>query len=276
MDDETAIMRQRGTRIFGCPVNVHIDPTLEGLLGSYGVDEEGVAGKRFQVVREGKLHDVMLGRKAAAFFRNQQPSGPTGSMRLDYYDDTFDDEMLHFDPERESTIPEERTSNMVATALDPKPINYLHNKARSEARKRKLDFYVVIDSVHGAEIIPGDGAVTAYNVLGRTVSLKNGTSKPFRGVHARGNALDITNSIVAMSGNNTEPWHGICGGPSGDVAVTEFAPSAVSTGISLHQTLGESLFDDDDEMRRGKTKGRRRAKSRDRRVKTRKKGRVLR
>jgi len=257
MDNETALMRQRGTILFGCPVDVHIDPTIEGMLGSYNYDIEGVAGRRIQVVRDGKLNEVLLGRRAAAFFGKR----PTGSMRFDHFDDSFDDTDLHFDSEREPTIPEERTSNMIATALDPKPLSHLHNRAKAEARRRGLEFYVVLDTPHGAEITTDKGDVTLYNVLGYTVNIDTGTRKPFRGVHARGNSFDITNSIVAMSGDNTEPWHGICGGESGDIPVTEFAPSALSTGISLHQTLGESLFDEDDSRRGSRSRNKRKGGS---------------
>jgi len=62
-------------REFGCPeLNIIDDATLPGLRGSYRYDDEGVAGQKTYLIREGKLVGRLHSRETAAKM-DEPPSG---------------------------------------------------------------------------------------------------------------------------------------------------------------------------------------------------------
>ncbi len=73
-------LTKRGTFRYGSPlVNITADATLEGGLGTFGFDDEGVPSQRTEIVRDGIFIDYLKSRETAAVLGEQS----NGCMRAD-------------------------------------------------------------------------------------------------------------------------------------------------------------------------------------------------
>jgi len=85
----TPLLSQIGTFRYGSPlVNITADATLEGGLGSFGFDDEGVEAKKFALIREGIWKDLLTSREvvgeANEILGNEYFQSSNGTMRASF------------------------------------------------------------------------------------------------------------------------------------------------------------------------------------------------
>jgi TldD protein len=85
----TPLLDQLGTYRYGSPlVNITADATLEGGLGSFGFDDEGVEAQKFPLIENGILKNLLTSREAVVEVNeklgNEYFKGSNGTMRCSF------------------------------------------------------------------------------------------------------------------------------------------------------------------------------------------------
>lgn len=250
MNRESALLPSIGNRIFRPSLNVDIfDDATGRRFGSYRRDREGTRGQRTQIVKGGRLAGFLTDRETAAFFKTES----TGSLRSQLYSPGIDSKDLFFgeDVDDLPIEPTIRMSNTITRCNNPKSLQKLHSMARVAAKTEGLPFYILLHSIHSAEV--DDGNVMGFNVLGWRVDAENSRIRePFRGVHVTGKAPTILRNFAAMT-NHAEVRNGECVAESGVLPVSDVAPWSLIERLAYTGLTDET--DDGDSLRRRSRRG---------------------
>lgn len=156
-----------GQRVCAEGINILDDATLEGNRGSCTYDDEGVAGQKTYMVRDGVLESFLHDRVSAAFYG----VAPTGNGRR---------ESFRFNP-----IPRMRATYMESGQADPQSIIASVSKG------------IYVDEFANGQVKIGEGDFTFYVKSGRLI--ENGRlTAPVKDINIIGNGPEALADIIAV------------------------------------------------------------------------------
>ncbi|MEM7549556.1 MAG: metallopeptidase TldD-related protein [Bacteroidota bacterium] len=204
-----------GTKVLPEFVNIYSDPTRKDydgkyLNGYYRYDDEGIASRKVEVVKNGILKTFLMSRSPLEKVKNSNGHGRSNI----------------------GLKPVARQSNLIIEANE----TYDHQELRSllikECEKQGKEYGYYFVDVEGGFTRTDRYATNAFNILPILVYRIYIDERPdelVRGVDLIGTPLAMFAEIMAMS-NETEVFNGICGAESGNVPV-----SAVSPGLFVRR-----------------------------------------
>ena len=159
-----------GKRVAAKGINIIDDATISGNRGSLNYDDEGVAGQKTYMVKDGILNCFLHDRISAAFFG----VSPTGNGRRESF--------------RYNPIP-----RMRCTYMESAPGNTSCEDLISEVRKG-----IFVDQFSNGEVKIGEGDFTFYVKSGRLI--ENGRlTTPVKDINIVGNGPKALADIVAVA-----------------------------------------------------------------------------
>ncbi|HDG63979.1 MAG TPA: TldD/PmbA family protein [Thermococcus sp.] len=177
---ESILEGKLGEKIAVEELTVVDDPTLKGKFGSYPYDDEGIKGRRVEIIKDGILKEYLLDRETAAFF-NLEPNGHGRAQSYNYQ-------------------PLVRMSN---TYIEPRDWSF-----EEMLEEVKNGLYLIGDKGGQVDIANGTfmfGAKEGYTI-------KNGKIKtPIRDVALSGKILDVLKNIRAIGKDLKIEFPGYCG-----------------------------------------------------------------
>lgn len=207
-----------GKQLLPASISVFDDPTLktyngEALNGYFKYDEQGVKGRRVDVIKDGMLNEFLMSRTAINGFPESNGHG-----RAD----------VGFDPTT-------RQSNLVVETKDHKSEADLRELLKQEMKKQGKDYGYFFKKVSAGLAFTGAGQVNSFNVTPLEVYkiyLDGRPDELVRGVDMIGTPLSIFENI-AYGGGEHEVFTGTCGAESGGIPVTAIAPTMLITKVEV-------------------------------------------
>ena len=179
--------RKKGLRIMPSDFNVTDDPQIESfngrkLMGAYKVDDEGVAPKKLQIVKNGKLTDLPATRS----------SGETnGHARLGFFE--------------EKLFAQASVSNLFFLPQRTFSKKELKEELMKTCRKENLDYCYIIRRFDGSNIMAYKvDAKTGEETLTYGLEMPSLSTRTLRDIIAAGDDLNVFNFA-----SNTEPYYSI-------------------------------------------------------------------
>lgn len=224
VSDAQTFRSKVGDRVLPERISVIFDPLLEkhentDLLGYYKYDNEGVAGQRVEVIKEGVLNTFLFGRSTLADFPQSNGHGRKA---------------VGF-----STVA--RQSNLVVQVDKPYTTQDLEQQLIEILKERNLEFGLYFDDIVGGYTITSRSLPNAFNVRPVIVYkiYQDGTRELVRGVDLIGTPLTVFDNIIA-AGDDVDVFNGMCGAESGNVPVSAISPSVLVGQIEV-QKIPQSL-----------------------------------
>lgn len=207
-----------GKPLLPTAISVYDDPSLktykgEELNGYYKYDDQGVKGRRVDVIVDGVLKEFLMSRTAINGFPESNGHG-----RAD----------VGFDPTT-------RQSNLVVETTDHKSDADLRELLKAEMKKQGKDYGYFFKKVSAGLAFTGAGQVNSFNVTPLEVYKVYLDGRPdelVRGVDMIGTPLSIFENI-AYGGGDHEVFTGTCGAESGGIPVTAIAPTVLITKVEV-------------------------------------------
>lgn len=207
-----------GKQLLPAALSVYDDPSLkqykgEDLNGYFKYDDQGVLGRRVDVIKDGVLNEFLMSRTAINGFPESNGHG-----RSD----------IGMDPTT-------RQSNLVVETKDHKTDAELRDLLRKEMKKQGKEYGYFFKSVSAGLAFTGAGQVNSFNVTPLEVYriyLDGRADELVRGVDMIGTPLSIFENI-ACGGGDFEIFTGTCGAESGGIPVTAIAPTMLITKVEV-------------------------------------------
>jgi predicted Zn-dependent protease len=201
-------------------LSVSFDPTLEKrgtieLMGHYLYDDEGVKGRRVQVVDRGILKTFLLGRAPLANFLHSNGHGRAEA----------------------GFVPVSRQSNLVVEASRTVPSAQLVTMLKDEARRQGKPFGLLFDNIEGGFTVTGRNNPNAFNVMPNVVYriyTDDRAPELVRGVDLIGTPLAAFGKFVAAS-DKVDVFNGVCGAESGSVPVSASSPELLVSEVEVQK-----------------------------------------
>jgi len=202
-------------------INIYFDPTMkeyrgQSLTGSYVYDDEGVAGKRVQVVEKGILRDFLMSRKPVEGFGSSNGHGRAmpgmGAVT--------------------------RQSNMIVESEKVFSETELRKKLISECRKQNKEYGYYFKQVSGGltlNTVYTPNVFTVFPTEIYRIYADGRPDEPVRQVSLIGTPLMMFSEIEA-AGDDPELFSGYCGAESGSIPVTIVCPSFFVKKIETQKT----------------------------------------
>ena len=196
-----------GQRILNYPLNVCMDPTING-FGSFKFDEEGIKARRIELIKNGKIAGYLHNRITAG--RNSTKS--SGHMRNE-----------SFEPG------EPRESNLFIDSQEAITDKELWTKFLENLKQTNQK---------GIYVAGGDGEVDEDGFFVMTGGLlyevnQNGDMIPVSSAYIRCDVSDIANNILGIGESKTHT--SFCGSESGIVPVQETGPSMLINNVKIFE-----------------------------------------
>ncbi|TKJ43241.1 peptidase U62 [candidate division TA06 bacterium B3_TA06] len=212
-----------GTRIMPAFISVYDDPTIKEyqgipLDGYYLFDDEGVAGRRTELIKDGILVDFLCSRRPIKGFNNSNGHGRAMMQMVGYGD-----------------VPVSRQGNLILETSKPVPFGKLKKRLLSECRKQNKPYGLIFVRSEGGGTITGRYYMESYQsypLLVYRVDARTGKEELVRGVKFGGTPLVSLDKIVA-TGDDPEVFNGHCGAESGVVPVGIISPSILLSEIEI-------------------------------------------
>lgn len=231
--DSQTFKEKMGKKVLPKFISVVSDPTLdqyEGqyLSGSYLYDDQGVQGKKVNLVTDGILTDFLRSRKPldAGQHSNGHARAQTG---LD---------------------PVSRQSNLIVKSANMLSDDALRKMLIKECKKQKMKYGLYIKSVAGGYTMTDRYRPNAFSITPTEVYKIYVDGRPdelVRGVDLIGTPLTMFSEIQA-TGNQSEIFYGYCGAESGYIPVTATAPSLfvrkIETQKKMERSVDEPLLEE--------------------------------
>lgn len=207
-----------GKQLLPTSISVFDDPSLktykgEALNGYFKYDDQGVKGRRVDVIKDGILSEFLMSRTAINGFPESNGHG-----RAD----------VGFDPTT-------RQSNLVIETKDHKSEADLRELLKQEMKKQGKDYGYYFKKVSAGLAFTSAGQVNSFNVTPLEVYKVYLDGRPdelVRGVDMIGTPLSIFENI-AFGGGEHEIFTGTCGAESGGIPVTAIAPTMLITKVEV-------------------------------------------
>lgn len=207
-----------GKMLLPSAISVYDDPSLktykgEELNGYYNYDDQGVKGRRVDVIIDGKLNEFLMSRTAINGFPESNGHG-----RAD----------VGYDPTT-------RQANLIVETKDHKTDAEMRELLKMEIKKQGKEYGYFFKKVSAGLAFTGAGQVNSFNVTPLEVYKIYLDSRPdelVRGVDMIGTPLSIFENI-AYGGGTHEIFVGTCGAESGGIPVTAIAPTMLITKVEV-------------------------------------------
>ena len=212
-----------GSRIMPEFLSIYDDPTLEEfegvqLNGHYRFDDEGVAARRADLVKDGVLEGFLMSRTPIEDFENSTGHGRAQGIN----------------------IPRGRMANFVIEASEDHTYSReeLREKLMEEARRQDKPYGLLIRDVTGGSTNTMGFGYQAFKGVPRLmykIDAETGEETLVRGVEMVGTPLSAINEVMA-AGNEIGVFNGFCGAESGRVPVSTVAPALLVEEIELQRS----------------------------------------
>lgn len=230
---------QLGKVVFPTFISLYDDPSVPNQFGSYIYDEEGIRGRRVNLIKKGILWGYLTDRTSAAFLKelleeiiNSNSIDKTRKKNLVEILNELKQSNGHSRAE-EDLDPEPRISNLYLETNQNYTSKDLEKKLMSYCIKQKLDYGLVIESSSGSVEVEDEemGNVLIYpDKMYRLYT--NGKKQMVSRAWIKGNPHQMLNSIKALGGRY-ETNYGYCGADSGWVFTQEVCPSALLHNVEF-------------------------------------------
>jgi predicted Zn-dependent protease len=199
--------------------SVYFDPTqrtLGGveLVGSYRYDNEGVAARRVDVVRNGVFQSFLMSRSPIVGFSRSNGHG-----------------------RRMPGMPAvARQSNLVVTTTKPVSRAALKQMLLDEIKRQRQPFGLIFDDIEGGFTITGRFFPNSFEVIPVMVYrvFPDGREELVRGVDLIGTPLTAFSRILAAD-DVVQVFNGVCGAESGWVPVSASSPAILLSQIEVQR-----------------------------------------
>jgi len=199
-------------------ISVYDDPTQsiingEYLNGHYKFDDEGIPGKKVDLIKNGVLKNFLMSRTPIEKF-----SGSNGHGRA--YDDF---------------VPMARMSNFFVKSSKEIKAAKLKEMLLEECKKQGKKYGFIIKSMMGGETETSIARFQVFKSVPQMVyrvDAQTGEEELVRGVELVGTPLTSINKIIA-TGNDYKVKNGYCGAESGWIKVSTIAPSTLVSEIEF-------------------------------------------
>jgi TldD protein len=219
-EDEAQTFKGKiGERLLPPEFSVYFDPTLRALggvelAGSYRYDNEGVAARRVDVVRDGIFRGFLMSRSPIAGFSRSNGHG-----------------------RRMPGMPAvARQSNLVVTSAKPVSRTALKRMLLDEVKRQKQPFGLIFDDIEGGFTMTGRFFPNSFEVIPVMVYrvFPDGREELVRGVDLIGTPLTAFSRIIAAD-DVTAVFNGVCGAESGWVPVSAASPAILISQIEVQR-----------------------------------------
>jgi len=208
--DAQTFKKKIGEMVLPEDISVIFEPQLKkshgfALNGQYVFDDEGVRGKRVEVVKDGKLMSFLISRSPIEGFPKSNGHG-----RGQIFFNTVT-----------------RQSNTIIESTNPKSDKEMRAMMIEQLKKEGKPYGYLMDQVSGGFTTTGRYMPNAFNVTPLLVYRIYADGRPdemVRGVDLVGTPLAIFSQIAAC-GTNYDVFNGTCGAESGGVPVASVSPS---------------------------------------------------
>lgn len=218
--DGQTFKKMVGEQILPEYLTVYCDPSIrkyngEDLNGSYNYDDQGVKGRRVDIVKDGILNEFLMSRTAIDGFPSSNGHGRA---------------QLGYDPTT-------RQSNLIVESSDLKSDAELRQLLLDEVKRQGKDYGYFFKEVSAGLALTGAGQINSFNVTPLEVYriyLDGREDELVRGVDMIGTPLSIFENI-SYGGGTHQVFTGMCGAESGGIPVTAIAPKMLITKIEVQQ-----------------------------------------
>jgi predicted Zn-dependent protease len=198
-------------------INLYDDPTIPGLDGHYFFDDEGVRGKRVELIRHGILQCYLHSRQSAGYFKTKS----NGHARSEKNND-----------------PGVRMSNIIVESSDSASFEELKKNLIDLCKQQSKPYGLVFLGTSGGLTLPEESIYQTFpaNVF-RLYT--NGKMERTRGVYVVGTPYQALSNIIRTS-SRTGIFRGSCGSGSGWIPSTETAPDALIRSLEVNRIPDDS------------------------------------
>ena len=196
------------------------DPTRHSLGGMdlsgwYEFDDEGVAAKPVDVIKDGVLKSFLMSRMPIRNFGNSNGHGRA----------------------QPGLMPTGRQGNLIVTSSRTVPDSEMRQKLIDEIKKQGKPYGLYFEDIEGGFTLTQRAAPQAFEVLPVMVWRVYADGRPdelVRGVDIVGTPLSAMTRIL-LTGDKESVFNGICGAESGSVPVSAVAPSILFSEIEVQK-----------------------------------------
>jgi predicted Zn-dependent protease len=196
------------------------DPTRHSLggidlSGWYEFDDEGVAAKPVEVIKDGVLKSFLMSRMPIKNFSNSNGHGRA----------------------QPGLMPTGRQGNLIVTSSRTVPDSEMRQKLLEEIKKQGKPFGLYFEDIEGGFTLTQREAPQAFEVLPIMVWRVYADGRPdelVRGVDIVGTPLSAMTRIL-LTGDKESVFNGICGAESGSLPVSAVAPSILFSEIEVQK-----------------------------------------
>lgn len=218
--DSHTFKNQLGEKILPDDMSITYDPSVAmhkgtPLFGYYRYDDEGVAGQKVEVVKNGKFQHYLMSRQPVDGI---PASNGHGRGELGF-------------------PPVSRQSNLFVSSRSYIPEDEMHEKLRKMCKKQKKEYGYYFDEVIGGFTNVDRMSANAFNIIPIVVYRVYADNRPdelVRGVTLIGTPLTMFSEIEACGGEQAV-FNGYCGAESGPVPTSTIAPSLLVNKIETQR-----------------------------------------
>src|SRR5215471_5219370 len=223
-DEGQTFTKKVGQEVLPKFLSVTDDPTLVELAGmklagTYAYDNEGVAARRVEVIKDGVLKSFLMSRMPIKGFdqsnghgRNQPGLMPTG-----------------------------RQGNLMVSSKQTVPEAQLRQKLIDEVKKQNKPYGLYFDDIQGGFTLTTRALPQAFQVLPVIVYKVYPDGRPdelVRGVDIVGTPLAALTRIMT-TGDQQHVFNGVCGAESGNVPVSAVSPAMLFSEMEVQKRAHE-------------------------------------
>lgn len=218
--DAQTFKKKMGQAVLPRDLSVFFDPTIDNyrgqdLNGGYLYDDQGVRGRRVDVVRKGILSDFLMSRTPIDRFPSSNGHGRAQA----------------------GLQPVARQSNLIVETTKPLPMAELRRRFLAEVRRQGKEYGYLFADVTGGFTMTGRFMPNAFNVTPTEVYRVYADGRPdelVRGVDLVGTPLSVFSQIAA-AGDSPDVFNGTCGAESGGVPVSAVSPALFVKQIEIQR-----------------------------------------
>jgi TldD protein len=219
-EDEAQTFKGKvGERLLPADFGVYFDPTLRRLgdtelAGYYQYDDEGVAARRVDVVKNGVFTGFLMSRSPIAGFAHSNGHGRR----------------------QPGLAAVARQSNLVVTTSHAVSRATLKQMLIAEIKRQQKPFGLLFDDIEGGFTLTTRFMPNAFQVIPVMVYrvFPDGREELVRGVDIVGTPLTVFSKILAAD-DQLRVFNGVCGAESGAVPVSASSPDILISQIEVQR-----------------------------------------
>ncbi|PIZ55358.1 hypothetical protein COY28_01975, partial [Candidatus Woesearchaeota archaeon CG_4_10_14_0_2_um_filter_57_5] len=212
-----------GSRVMPEGISIIDDPTRLDLIGGYTLDEDGVAGKRVQLVTDGMLTEYLHSRQTANHLRHRTATQgrSNGHARAE-----------------SSSPPIPRQSNLRVSASNGLTRQCLLEELLRRVEGDGQDYGLLLENARAGQVdVEEEGLHMVWPSRAYRI-YPDGRKEPVKGAYLAGTPHMTLQSIIAM-GHAAKTHGAFCGAESGWVPITVSAPAAIAKAEIARMSTSE-------------------------------------